>query len=143
MNLADPLTFNRSSASPEPEPGFVGVELVIGNELSATGNNKLWLHGTYQIPHTEALRISSGPLHKALVITWMSDDTNDTKNLVGDVVVFEDDEIIENDNHKGYFNYDLTDWLNLYNPYHSYYITVSLGKFISNTLEVSVNPIPE
>jgi uncharacterized membrane protein len=99
------------------------------------------MHGTYQIEGDDTRHLNVQPLLKALVITAVSDNINMTKNLVGDVVLFEDDETLVNGVHIGYFNYDLTDWLNMYER-RTYLVTVSLGRFISNSVPVEVNPIP-
>lgn len=117
-----------------------GVEIAVGKEPSAVGRNFLWLHGLYRIPKEEAARIATPPLQKALVITAVSGAINLTKNLVGQVIVFEDDETVVDGVHTGYFNYDLTDWLNMYQR-RTYSVTVSLGRFISNTVCVEVQPI--
>jgi hypothetical protein len=139
MNPDDPLTFTRLPVAPMLI-GETGVEIVLSKEPSVTGKNLPWLHGAYRIPQAEAARIATPPLQKALVITCVSGGHNDTRNLVGDAVLFEDDETVINGVHAGYFNYDLTDWLNMYER-RKYLITVSLGHFISNTLEVEVNPV--
>lgn len=140
MNAEDRLTFAQTAGSPAALEKTC-VEIVLGKELSAIGANYLWLHGQYRIPHEDAVQIAATPLQRALVITGVSGGINVTKNLVGDVVLFEDDETVTNNLHTGYFNYDLTDWLNMYDR-RKYFITVSLGHFISNTLQVEVNPIP-
>lgn len=139
MNVEDRLTFVRTPASPSLMDK-TGVEISIGKEPSAIGKNHLWLHGVYQIPH-EAVRVVAPPLQKALIITAVSGGVNVTKNLVGKKILFEDDETVTNGVHTGYFNYDLTDWLNLH-EWRTYLVTVSLGRFISNTVQVEVNPIP-
>lgn len=137
----DVLTFTRNTALAELPPTEPGVAIMIGSEPSLIGNNRLWLHGAYQIDTTYASKLNVRPLHKALVITQVSDRSNTTKNLVGDIVLFSDDEIDQEGMRAGYFNYDLTDWLYMYER-RRYYITVSLGKFISNTLDIEVNPVP-
>ena len=137
----DVLTFSKNSALLELGPQESGVQIILGKESSSIGDNRLWLHGSYQIDSSQAKQLNRQPLHQALVITWVSDGVNDTKNLVGDVILFSDDEQMRNNLHIGYFNYDLTDWLNMYER-RKYFITVSLGYFISNTLEVEVNPVP-
>ena len=139
MNPNDRLTFARTPATPALM-GETGVEIVIDKELSAIGKNCLWLHGVYRIPHTEAMRIATPPLQRALVITCVSGGLNDTKNLVGSVVLFEDDETVANGVHIGYFNYDLTDWLRMHER-RKYFVTVSLRHFISNSLQVEINPV--
>lgn len=140
MKVEDRLTFGRTPASPSLMDK-AGVEISVGKEPSAIGKNYLWLHGAYQIPRDEAARVVAPPLQKALIITAVSEYINVTKNLVGEVVLFKDDETIANGVHTGYFNYDLTDWLNLYER-RTYLVTVSLGRFISNTVQGEVNPIP-
>ena len=140
--MLETLTFTIAPASPPLAPTRSGIEIVMGHEASAVGNNKLWLHGTYQLQAQDTALIKARPLMRALVITWAADGITDTKNLVGDVVLFDDDEMVVNGVHRGYFNYDLTDWLFMYKK-ESYYITASLGKFISNSLKVVVNPISE
>lgn len=137
----DVLTFSKNSSLSELKPQVSGVGIALGQETSSIGNNRLWLHGSYQIDHSQAEQLNRQPLHQALIITWVSDGISVTKNLVGDVILFSDDEDIDNDMHIGYFNYDLTDWLHMYQR-RRYFITVSLGRFISNTLQVEVNPIP-
>ena len=140
MNPDDRLTFARVPSS----PGLMatqGVEIAAGNEPSAVGKNFLWLHGRYQISRQQAARIATSPLQKALVITAVSGGINLTKNLVRQAILFEDDETVVNGVATGYFNYDLTDWLNMYER-RAYLVTVSLGHFISNTARVDVNPIP-
>ena len=137
----DVLTFTHNGMLADLTPSQSDVAISVGQEPSRIGNNRLWLHGAYQIEGDDARRFNVQPLLKALVITAVTDNTNVTKNLVGEVVLFEDDETVVNGVHTGYFNYDLTDWLNMYER-RKYYITVSLGHFISNTLEVEVNPAP-
>ena len=138
--LANPI-FVKLSASPELNTQSLGVEIVIGNELSKVEPNKLWLHGVFQVSHQDAVHIDSLPLQKALVITATSGSLNMTRNLAGDAVLFKDDEIVSDNIHKGYFSYDLTDWLNVYEE-NDYYITISLGTYLSNTLCVGVIPVP-
>lgn len=140
MNVEDRLTFVRTPASPSLIDK-TGVEISIGKEPSAIGKNYLWLHGAYQIPRDEASRVIASLLQKTLIITAVSGGVNVTKNLVGEKILFEDDETVANGIHTGYFNYDLTDWLNLFER-RTYLVTVSLGRFISNTVQVEVNPIP-
>ncbi len=134
------LTFARIPMLAELGFKTSGVDIFIGNESSSIGNNQIWLHGKFQIQSHEAIQINTKDLHKALVITWVSDGVNNTKNLVGDVMLFDDDVSIIGSIHTGYFSYDLTDWLFMHEK-RSYYITVSLDKFISNIVEVEVNPI--
>lgn len=136
----DVLTFTRNSLLAELSPKQSDVAISVGSEPSRIGNNCLWLHGAYQIQGEDASYLNVQPLLKAMVITAVSDYINVTKNLVGEVVLFEDDETVANGVHTGYFNYDLTDWLNLYER-RTYLVTVSLGRFISNTVQVEVNPI--
>lgn len=133
----DVLTFTRNGLLAELSPKHSDVAISLGQERSRVGNNRLWLHGAYQIHGDDARLLSVRPLLKALVITAASEPLSMTKNVVGQVVVFEDDETVANGMHTGYFNYDLTDWLNMYER-RTYSVTVSLGRFISNTVCVEV-----
>jgi hypothetical protein len=137
----DVLTFTRNNVLADLKPQESDVAIALGQEPSLVGDNLLWLHGTYQIDEAYGRQLNVQPLQKVLVITWASDGTSATKNLVGDVVLFGDDEEMCNNMCVGHFNYDLADWLNMYER-RKYFITVSLGRFISNTLEVEVNPVP-
>ena len=137
----DVLTFTRNALRAELSPKQSDVAISVGQEPSRIGNNRLWLHGAYQIEGDDARHLNVQPLLKALVITAVSDHINVTKNLVEEVVLFEDDETVVNGVHIGYFNYDLTDWLNMYDR-RTYLVTVSLGRCISNTVQVEVKPIP-
>lgn len=138
--MLDTLSFSKVTSFLTLESNNLCVFIYIGSDNSTIGDNKLWLHGRYQIKSSDADEISTKFLHKALVITSVCDGVSDTKNLVGDVMLFEDDESVIDDIHTGYFNYDLTDWLFMYEE-NSFYITVSLGKFISNTVIAKVNPV--
>lgn len=137
MNMFERLTFSKAASSPALE---TGISIAIGPERSAVGNNCLWLHGAYQLTEDTATAIPATPLLGALVITWMSNGLSESKNLVGDVVLFQDDETLIDGKRIGYFNYDLTDWLNMYEA-SDYYITVSLGNYLSNTVSVRLNSI--
>lgn len=137
----DVLTFARNGLLAELSQKQSDVAISVGQEPSRIGNNRLWLHGACQIQGDDARRLNIQPLLRALVITAVSDYINVTKNLVGETVLFDDDETVVNGVHIGYFNYDLTDWLNMYER-RTYLVTVSLGRFISNTVQVEVNPIP-
>ncbi|MDH5571726.1 MAG: hypothetical protein OEY89_08175 [Gammaproteobacteria bacterium] len=134
------LTFNKNNLLPELNLQESNIVIASGQESSLIGDNRLWLHGTYQILDDYAQQLAVVPLHKALVITWVSDGSSNTKNLVGDAVLFRDDEELTNARRIGFFNYDLTNWLNMYER-RLYYITVSLGCCISNTIQVEVNPV--
>lgn len=137
----DILTFTRNGLLAELSPKHSDVAIRVGQEPSRVGNNFLWLHGAYQMDGDDARHLNVKPLLKALVITAVSEPLSMTKNLVGEVVLFEDDETVVNGVHTGYFNYDLADWLNPYEQ-RTYFVTVSLGRFISNTVCVEVQPIP-
>lgn len=111
------------------------VEVLIGNELSRISNKSTWLHGVFQIKDDDLNHLEK--LHKALVITWTSSGVSRTKNLIGNTILFSDDEKIYNNFRVGYFSYDLSDWLN-FHDLQQYYITVSLHKYISNTIYLEV-----
>ncbi len=136
----DTLTFTRNNILASLKPHESDVAIAVGPEPSLIGDNRLWLHGAYQIDEAYGRPLNVQPLLKALVITWVSDGITETKNLVGNTVLFSDDEEIRDTMRIGYFNYDLTDWLNMYER-REYFVTVSLGHFISNTLHVGINPV--
>lgn len=140
MNIPKPnLTFTKAFVSIEPRADEVGVWLGLGTKPPQPGDTEFWLHGAYQIPHDDAIQINTSPLQKALIITCIFDTRNLTRNLVGDVVLFKDDETLINQIHKGYFNYNLLDWVDV-DQLRECFVTVSLGKYISNTLRIAVTP---
>lgn len=134
------LTFTRNNTINELKPHESDIVISLMTELSNIGHNKLLLQGCYQIDEDYAKTLNVQSLHKALVITSVHNDVSQTKNLVGDVVLFSDDEELHNNMRVGYFNYELTDWLYIDNK-NKQYITVSLGHYISNTIEVEINSI--
>lgn len=141
MSATDDLTFTRALLSPEPKADYVGVGIAIGYVPSQGNVHNVWLHGTYQIPHNDAVLIKAQPLQKALIITVISGEQNFTQNLVGNTVLFDDDEIFINAMHKGYFNVNLTEWLKA-SEKREYFIMISLGSHVSNSLQVVMNPTP-
>ncbi|MBI3560167.1 MAG: hypothetical protein HY080_00405 [Gammaproteobacteria bacterium] len=135
MSTINSLTFSKMIAAPEPQADGCGVDIVIRKMRSQTGSPQRWLQGTYQIPHTDALLIDTRPLQKALIITAIAGEQHLTRNLVGDMVLFEDDEIRIDAMYKGYFSFDLADWPRMATK-REYFITISLGRYVSNTLHV-------
>lgn len=139
--IEDVLTFTRNGLLADLKSQKSDVAIALGREPSSVGDNRLWLHGAYQIDEMYARKLNVQSLLRGLIITWASEGTSVTKNLVGDVILFNDDESIRDQMFVGCFNYDLTDWLYMYER-REYYVTVSLGHLISNTLHIGVNPVP-
>ncbi len=119
-----PSNFNSTSS---------GVEIFLDNSPDVKSENQLWIRGKYQIPVESAKKIDASILLKALVITCVFEGMSKTKNLLGSAMVFADDETTENNFRVGYFNYNIVEWVNIETD-NKYYITVSLDKYISNTV---------
>lgn len=130
------LTFRKNHLFPVLKPGISDIVISSSKNDNSEHSAEFWLHGTYQIDEAYAKALNLKPLHKALVITWTSNGLHQTKNIVGNKVLFSDDEEIKQKKHIGYFNYYLNDWIDFGEVEKSIYFTVSLGKYISNTIQV-------
>jgi hypothetical protein len=138
MTTDEPLTFDRVAGSPVVM-GEAGVAIALSKVAAAGAPPGLWLHGAYRLPREDAERLGVRPLQKALIVTYVAGENNHSRNLVGETVLFDDDETVTRGVHTGYFNVDLRLWLPQY-ARRRYWITASLGRQISNTVLADVIP---
>ena len=127
------LTFSSNGLLPELTGGESDIFISTSEKQAGTGKAEFWLHGAYQIDINYAAALKVRPLQKAIVVTCTSNDSHITKNMVGTHMLFNDDETARDDMHIGYFNYNLSEWLPDY-FLSDFYVTVSLGKYLSNTV---------
>jgi hypothetical protein len=136
--IEEDLTFDKTPESPLLETGFTGVRIGYHEVIEKNGVHRYWIRGAYAIPREDADRISSGPLQRALVLTWTYGLVNATYNILGDRILMVDDEETDERVRRGYFNLRVDTWLKAAGlGRESVYVTLSLGHWLSNTLALS------
>jgi hypothetical protein len=124
----------RPPAQQPPAADFRGIEIAAPG--SAPGDGPVVVSGTFVIPEQEALRIDER-LHRALVLVKVSMTLYHVTNPFRDVILFEDDEERVAGTRRGFFSFNAFDGF-ARAPGGDYYITVSLGDRLSNTVRVFV-----
>jgi hypothetical protein len=127
------VDFQRSAASPVAERGKSGIWIASSTEIAHGAFRRLAIHGTFLVTDAEAEAIGVLPLHGAVVVTVTSGLVHNAFPMLGDTLAFDDDEQAERGLVQGHFNLDLLARLRTA-PYQRFYVTASLGRFLSNTL---------
>lgn len=131
------LSFEKNNLLSELRTDESNIIIAIGQDPAKTGVNNKWLYGACQIEQEYANELKVQPIQRAIVITWTANGEHKTKNLVGTKFVFSDDEIVIDNMCVGYFNCLLNDWFPEYQP-NEFFITASIGCYLSNTLRVKL-----
>lgn len=121
--------------SPQIGSSFRGVE--IRSRQTALAGEPLVVSGVFHIPEADACEIV-GQLHRALVVVVTREPLFHVSTPLSNIVLFADDEECTTTGRRGWFNFDVFSECGFHTPGH-YYITVSLGVNLSNTLHVTVS----
>ena len=125
---------HRSAESPLPPAELRGVRIAAAPASAAKG--PLRLSGSFQLPASAARAIDANP-HRALVVVVWSLPFHDVQRPFHEQALFPDDAELRDGLCRGFFNLGLyEDQQSL--PRGDYYVSVSLGDFLSNTVHIAV-----
>ncbi|AUX43430.1 uncharacterized protein SOCE26_048780 [Sorangium cellulosum] len=123
-----------AQATPSAPQGFTGVLIAAPGVVPSRG--RMIVSGLYVLPEQEAARIDER-LHRALVSVVTVGEAFSVSNPFRGVLLFDDDEERSAWGRRGYFQFDaLPERRELFPG--DYYITVSLGRWLSNVVRVLV-----
>ncbi len=94
------------------------------------------INGLFMISEEDVASVGGKP-HRVLVLAINKVGLYQTVSPFRDVLLFDDDDFSINGLRHGYFNFDLFS-TNAFETLGAYFITVSLGYHLSNTLEINV-----
>ena len=124
----------RMEVSPALAANETGV--VLTGPAHAQARRPLVLHGMFRIPRAAADEIGDH-LHRALVLVVTTKGGYHASNPLRHLTTFADDETSSEVARQGWFNLDAWATCPFEEP-GTYFVTVSLGPYLSNTLEIQI-----
>jgi len=119
--------------SPRPEAAFRGVLIALDED----SGKRARIFGAFRLDAAQARAIAATPLQRALALVVASEYHSVACNLAGDQALFEDDQTLQNGVYAGFFDFELGSLVH-FEPGRKYWVVVSLGPCLSNTLAVEV-----
>jgi hypothetical protein len=130
------LTFQVAPFSPPLKREFRGIRIASQPDPTfPSAPDSLRIAVSYLLDEGEVLALQGKIPAEALVLIVVSGYSTFAANITGDLPIFEDDYKRIDDLWLGYVNFRLAEFLKLESG-REYYVTVSLGTWLSNTLHI-------
>ena len=135
MNAPAYPNFRAESFSPPLDRKFRGLAIALSSPPAPSALPTLCVGIAYGLEDAFAETLGGKKPAEALVLTLISGYDVFALNILGDTVVFEDDYRHKDGLWFGHVNLRLADYAKL-RPESEFYLTVSLGTLLSNTLHI-------